>query len=88
MWTDPRGSKKFIVIRAPSIVHHFVSDKLKGMRYDRLCSARKSFIEVLSNYMDLKVLPPCFYEHGQGEVALECPSGYMPENCHPQQSTI
>jgi CRAL/TRIO domain len=70
----PSPIKRMIVIRAPtmfraawSIVKHFFP---ATARAKMIFVGSNGYLEVLSKYMDINVLPRSIYEHGSGDVAV------------------
>lgn len=70
-------AKKMIIIRAPPIFnviwglckYAFPQNAVKKMVF----SGPNNYLEVLDNYVDRQVLPPCIFAEGKGGVAIDMP---------------
>jgi len=86
----PGPLKRTIIIRAPSIfrfawtvVKHFFPQSAR----DKMVFAGKHPEKILAKYMDLKVLPACICDGGEGQAATGLPSkldgGIIPDHRQP-----
>jgi hypothetical protein len=70
--------KKVIVIRAPAlfsvvwkVAQHFCGENLKNMM---VFATKENYLEVLKEYVDLEMLPPCIYPQGKGRGGVAMPN--------------
>ena len=77
----PEAAKKIIVLRAPALFHiiwnvvqHFFD---ANVREKMIFTTRNNYIEILSQHMDISVLPPCIApELGKGGALDGMPSNF------------
>ena len=77
----PEAAKKIIVLRAPvlfhiiwNIVQHFFD---ANVREKMIFTTRSNYIEILSQHMDISILPPCVVpEFGKGSALDGMPSKF------------
>ena len=70
-------AKRIFVIRAPrifkliwAICQHFLTERVKNLI---VFASDADYLEVLSDFIDLEVLPPCIYKGGRGTGAIGLP---------------
>jgi hypothetical protein len=73
-------SKRIIIIRAPalfrwiwSMAKPLFSQKVRDKMIFVTGGKEDSYLQVLQDYMDLNVLPPCIYDQGQGTTVRGMP---------------
>lgn len=76
-----------IIIRAPAVfkmVWRVAKNFFRPEVREKMIFATGDHLECLAKYMDLNVLPPCIYPHGQGETARGFPpqldGGLIPDD--------
>ena len=86
----PGPLKRMIIIRAPALFRFawtIVKNFFPQSSRDKMVFAGKHPEKILAKYMDLKVLPACICEGGEGEVAIGLPpkieGGVIPEHRQP-----
>ena len=86
----PGPLKRMIIIRAPAIfrlVWAVAKNFFPQSSRDKMVFAGKHPEKILAKYMDIKVLPPCICEGGEGQVATGLPpsieGGFIPDHVQP-----
>ena len=86
----PGPLKRMIIIRAPAIfrlVWAVARNFFPQSSRDKMVFAGKHPEKILAKYMDIKVLPPCICEGGEGQVASGLPpsieGGIIPDHVQP-----